>query len=322
MDIKVAKKRAELFQWVRTYFHQKDFLEVDTPILVPCPGAEVHMEYFKTEWKDFQNTPHSVWLRSSPELHLKQALASGASNVFEIAKCFRNHGELTRLHQPEFTMLEWYQTGQTYEDMIDFTEKFIQECAAYFNVKIPKMTKFTVAEAFLEFAQIELIDLDSGLAEKAEKAGVVSVSATDDFETAYFKTLIEVIEPQLHNLGNTVLYHFPASQSALAEIENGVAKRFEFYIHGVELCNGYQELTDLQANIRRFNDINTQRSNIGKDPLAFDQNFIKALKKGISACCGNALGLDRLLSILQGKKDLDYAIAYRQQEPFHHIWDQ
>ncbi|MEZ4742262.1 MAG: EF-P lysine aminoacylase EpmA [Bdellovibrionota bacterium] len=315
------RARSELKNIIRRFFIERSYCEVDTPIAVLTPGAEVHLNYFSSRWVDYQYNEYPFWLRSSPEIHMKQLLAQGFEKIFQLAVCFRNNGEYAKWHHPEFTMLEWYQTQIGYKQFIDLTEDLFYYAVEHFSVDghftggrlLPqKFERITVTEAFAEFADIVLYDNDCDLAAKARSNGIHSVNATDDFETAFFKILIDRIEPGLKRLQASVLYDYPPSQASLAKIENGCAKRFEFYINGIELSNGFLELTNLQENKKRFNSVNEQRIQLNKEPIELDPNFIYALQRGIPDCCGNALGFDRLLALLLGHEGIDKVIPFRQ----------
>ena len=298
---------------VREFFNLRDYLEVDSPIAVICPGTEVHLRYFQTSWRDYDCKEHPLFLRSSPELHMKQLLAEGAPRIFQIAPCFRNGGEHADWHRPEFTMLEWYEAGLSFKGLVDQTEDLLRHTHQALKSKLPlpkRLTRVTVAEAFKEWIGIDLIDQDHDLARKGTAAGAFSLRDEDDFETAFFKLLIECIEPALENLGGAVLYDYPASQAALATVRDGVAKRFEIYIGRVELCNGFEELLSAEANQQRIRDSNQRRHELGSEVPGEDQGFYEALEKGIPPCSGNALGFDRWLALLSGASNLNEIMSF------------
>lgn len=318
--------RLALKKHIREFFHQHDYLEVETPIVVQTPGTEVYLEYFKTSWKDYQNKHHNLWLRSSPEIHLKKVLSQGLPRIFEFALCFRNKGETSSWHHPEFTMLEWYQTNISFHDFITMTEELLQYTLKSMKKEFPylitlnlsqKISRMSLEQAFREFAGIDLIDQDTDLAKKARVHGIVSVLEDDDFETAFFKILLEKIEPALKKLQAVVLYDYPASQAALAKVEGGVAKRFEFYIEGVELCNAFFEELNMSENKKRIITANHKRKTLGLETPGEDDTFYTALEKELDPCCGNALGFERLLALLLGEKNLDNTIPFRKQLPFY-----
>jgi lysyl-tRNA synthetase class 2 len=319
--------RAQLKSEIRSFFARRGYLELDTPILVPCPGTEVYLGYFKSAWRDHAGTERTLWLRSSPELHLKQALAAGAQRVFQLAPCFRNDGELADWHHPEFTMLEWYEAGIGFDEFIGLTEELLRETHAALAPHVrrelgqepvrlpPRFQRVTVTEAFRDLVGLELVDGDPDLALKALAIDVMSVSESDDFETAFFKVLMEKVEPALVAMGGAVLLDYPPSQAALATVAGGVAKRFEFYLSRVELCNGFLELLDPEANRARIREACRRRAAAGRDVPDEDEAFYAALERGLPPSCGNALGFDRWLGLLLGDQTLDRAIPFRPSFP-------
>lgn len=253
---------------------------------------------------------------------MKQLLADGLPRIFQISTCFRNHGEFADWHHPEFTMLEWYETGISYSSFIKQTEELIRHCEQYMADAIEKagltpavlpktFQLMTVAQAFQEFAGITLIDRDPHLAKIAATKNILSVCDDDDFETAFFKVLLDRIEPELARLDGVVLCDYPPSQAALALEENGVARRFEFYWRGIELCNGFKELLGEHENRERIASALSERAKHGHDLPAEDPDFYAAMSRGIPPCCGNALGFDRLLALLCGERSITPFIPFR-----------
>ncbi|MGE0173636.1 MAG: amino acid--tRNA ligase-related protein [Oligoflexales bacterium] len=315
--VKTWKLRSKLLASLHKFFDDRGFTHLDTPLLVGMPGYEVHLNFFQTDWFNLQHKAMPRFLRSSPEIHLKKALSSGLDKVYEVGKCFRNVGELGPLHHPEFTMVEWYQTDIDYMDFMQQTEDFLRQTREEFLRHFPSplilpqsFRKISVFEAFEDFAKVQLVDDDPTLRYKAQALGHDYLLPGDDFETSYFKILLNTIEPRLKELGAIFLYDFPPSQAALAEVKNGKAKRFEAYINGVELCNAFSELTSSEENKRRFADFSTKRQQIGATPFSVDEGFIAALDKGLPASCGNALGFDRWFALLLGDSDLQRAISF------------
>jgi lysyl-tRNA synthetase class 2 len=322
-SIEIQIARDALRQAIRKFFVERSYLEVETPILVPCPGTEVHLNYFETYWRDYSDNPHLSFLRTSPEIHMKQLLADGAKRIFQFARCFRNGGELSLWHHPEFTMLEWYRTSIGFEEFMDETVELMKFTNQEFirlglgGVQLPdKIERISIFEAFRRFVGIELIDGDVDLAKKARSIGNISVRPDDDFETAYFKLLLDLVEPALENLGMVLVYDFPPSQAALSKVVDGRAKRFEIYFGRTELCNAFWELTDSAENLRRMRESDQMRRAAGRTVPLTDAGFEGALKTGIPECCGNALGFDRWLSILLGHQDLSRAVPFRNVAPF------
>lgn len=311
------RRRAELKAALREFFGARGGLEIDTPIVVPAPGTEAYLRYFPTAWKDARGKDRALFLRSSPELHMKQAMAEGARQVFQLAPCFRSGGELAAWHHPEFTMLEWYERDIGYGQFIGQTEALLRHSLdrmkAVARLRLPTpVPRLTVAEAFHQFAGIRLVDGDPDLAKQAKSLGCPSVRGNEDFETAFFKVLLDKVEPGIKALGSAVLMDYPPSQAALAIVENGVARRFEFYVNGVELSNGFQELLDPATNRRRIEDANAKRRALGFEVPGADPAFHAALAKGLPPCCGNALGFDRWLALILGEASLDAVVPFRE----------
>ena len=324
--IEVLKARLSLQYSIHKFLRDRSYMPIDAPILVQSPGTEVHLQYFATSWQDYHQSQHAMYLRSSPELHLKQALAMGWDRVYHLGKCFRNGGELSNWHHPEFTMLEFYQSGISLFDFMNLTEELIRTAAADLErsasniVHLPaKIDKISIYEAFQSFAKIELRDGDPDLSAKGLSLGYRSLQKNDDFETAYFKILLDVIEPAIKKLGAVFLYDYPPSQCALARIDNNRAQRFELYLEGTELCNAFDELLDPSANRARIRQSNQERDRLGYEQIPEDEDFFEGLSQGISACCGNALGFDRLLALLLKEPTLDRCIPFRFNRPFREL---
>lgn len=306
--------RAQVFRFLRDYFECYDFLEVETPLLVTCPGGEPYLRYFSTTWHDECGQRRRKFLRSSPELHMKQLLSQALPKIFQLGRCFRNGGEHSDWHHPEFTLLEWYEAETSFTKFIDFTTELLAELFRQHGQRpLPKLHKLSVYTAFAEFAGITLHDNDPQLARAALDKGCHSVQAEDDFHTAFFKVLLERIEPRLRELGNVVLYDYPPSQAALAKVADGRAQRFEVYLDGIEVCNAFEECVDAAENARRFMEFARLRREHGLPPVPRDTYFEAALQRGLPPACGNALGIDRVLALLRGESNLDRIVPFRHQ---------
>jgi len=317
----IFRIRNTCMQAVRGFFAQSGGVEIETPLVVTCPGTETHLRYFPTSWTDYSGQTHSLYLRSSPELHMKQAMAAGLDCVFQIAKCFRNHGECSKWHHPEFTMLEWYREGYSLDALIDESVALIRHIAKAFakaglntsKIENLPVTKLSVADAFKQFVGIDLVDQDADLASKAKAKGVRSVKESDDFDTAFFKCLMECVEPKLAAAGFVVLKDYPASHAALANVRNGWAQRFEIYLNGIEICNAFDELVDVEEDRRRYELMQDYRRREKMEVPPADEFYRSALQNGLKPCAGNALGLDRLMAVILGHDDLSGVVPYREQ---------
>jgi lysyl-tRNA synthetase class 2 len=314
----VFRLRAALRRAVREYFDSRGYLEVETPCLVRAPGTEVYLNYFPTAWESLGGDREPLYLRSSPELHMKQALAAGCPRIYQIGPCFRNRGELGPWHHPEFSMLEWYHCGTGYEEFMEDTAGLLRHCANAMTsagcdaLKVPSaIPRFTLSDAFSKFAGVDLVDMDPGLAVRAKKSGVVSVRDGDDFDTAFFKILLEKVEPALKQYPVAILHDYPASQAALAVVSGGVARRFEFFVNGVELSNAFLELPGRAANEARIRESAKKRAAAGLPPVPEDIDFLDAMAVELPPCAGNALGMDRLLAVLAGEPGIAGLVPFR-----------
>ncbi len=285
--ILAQRQRAE--RLVRDYFDSQGFVEVHTPVRVAAPGTDVYLEPHRTQ---------DGWLITSPEFHLKRLLAGGMPRIYELAVCTRND-EAGLWHQPEFVMLEWYRAFAGMEALFDDTEQLIsllarQLCsgpvlrrAELEQELTPPFERITVREAFRRYAGV---------------ADVCDLAETD--EDTYFQLLVDRVEPALCRHSKPVfLYDYPVSQAALAQRKPGddrVAERCELYLLGVELCNGYVELTDPREQRDRFERDRQLRHRRRLPELPVDEGLLSALKEGMPPAAGNALGFERLIALLLG----------------------
>jgi elongation factor P--(R)-beta-lysine ligase len=292
-----ARNRAEAE--VRRYFADQDFVEVHTPTRVAAPGTDVYIDPIPSDGE---------WLITSPEFHHKRLLANGIPRLFEFARCFRKE-ELGPFHQPEFTLLEWYRCQESAASVMGDTEALVERvaealCRGVFRrgeaaVRIhPPFERVRVRDAFREFAGIEDV---AGLAEERPDA--------------YFQAWVDSVEPGLAKLERPVfVVEFPLSQAALAERcehEPRYAERFELFALGLELCNGYRELTDPAEQRRRFEHDNLERLRRGKPELPIDEGLLAALAL-MPPSSGNALGFERLLALCLGT-DLNGVVPFARE---------
>ena len=298
-SLEAIKARAELLRTVRAFFDDRNVLEVDTPQLARYGVSDLHIQCIPV--------PGYGYLQSSPEYHMKRLLAAGSGPIYQVCKAFRD-GEAGGRHNPEFTMLEWYRPGFALDDLI-------QECLALFAALFPSAQSKTYRFRGL-FRDVTGLDPltahDSDLITHAESCGApegLDKTAAVDYLMA---TEVEAALPaeQL-----SVVTNFPGWAAALAQTrkdEDGttVARRFEIYYRGLELANGYQELTDPKEQRRRFEQDNTRRNAHGLNPMTADPFLLDAMDAGLPACSGVAVGMERLLMAQQGTGRIDDVIAF------------
>jgi len=294
------RRRAELKRAIRRYFDTEGLLEVDTPAIVPCPGLDVHLDAIET----LGGPCEPGWLHTSPEYQMKRLLTTGLPGIYQLGKAFRR-GERGRQHEPEFLLLEWYRTFADAEDLMRDTERLVATVALELTgthtipgrqgpVDVtPPWPRLTVEEAFRRHAGVELAD------------------AVQD-EGLYYQLLAERIEPELGRGRAMFLTDYPAPMASLARIsarDPRYAERFEAYLDGVELCNGFSELIDSREQRERLERDQHERRKLDRSVYPVDERFIAALEEGIPPSGGNALGVDRLLMLLLGASHIDQVIA-------------
>jgi len=282
---------------IREWFFEEGFVEVETPAMVRFPGQEPYLNPLQTVVCNERGNKEDVYLITSPEFAHKKLLASGFDKIFELARCFRNYEPRSLLHNPEFTMLEWYRSGVDYEKIMDDVEGLVSNIALKLGKNIGKpWERMRVKDAFKKYADI---NLDNELQRL-------------DFADWFFKVFLTHIEPKLGLIEPVILYDYPASMAALAKIKKDdyrYAERFEVYWKGVELANAFTELTDSKEQRNRFIKEQEEQKKIGKGIRPIDEDFLKALDN-IPNAGGIALGVDRLAMLLLDAKSIDEVIFF------------
>jgi len=312
--LRLFQKR-QLINHIRDLFTVREFFELETPLLVPSPGMEVHLHGFRTNYQDFQGQSHSYYLPTSPEFSLKKALGNGYQQVFEIARVFRNQGELGSLHHPEFNLLEWYRPG-SYEDIMADVEvllhsldqlDFLKESADFSWSS--GVQRSSVQQCFQQYAQLDLTAGMQDLVSWRNQAAQVlqeQIPADDNFEDIFFRIWLKFIEPNLGLHRPEIVYDYPASMAALAQLkapERQWAERFELYIKGIEIGNAFSELIDSDEQLQRFEAANHERDSLGYPPHPVDHDLVRAVGQ-MQATGGIAMGIERLLMVITGETDI------------------
>lgn len=287
--------RAKMLASARHFFSERHITEVDCPILSTRAAVDAHIDLIPATY----NGKQKIYLHSSPEYGMKRLLAEGSGDIYQLSHVFRD-GEYGDKHNPEFMMAEWYRCGFTYEQMIEETCAFIQ----LFVGELPIKT-LTYREALIKYAEIDCTTATDSDLEKLVPVHT-GVQNRDDLLNIILNMKVE---PHLGQNELTVITDYPATQSALAKTENEVAKRFEVYCKGLELANGYEELTDSAEQKKRFLEANRQREQMGKEPLPIDEAFLKILDF-VPPCCGVAVGFDRLMMLRHGEARIGDVILF------------
>lgn len=336
--------RALLIRAIRRHFDDAGYFEVETPLLSADIVVDAWLEPFVTAFlpsaEAWANPTHWRYLQTSPEFAMKRLLAAGATTIYQLGKVFRN-GEVGQRHNPEFTMLEWYRVGDDHLAQMQFTEEIVRvvvravgeldethtpdewivrrrDLASRVD-RAESFERLTYDDAFLRFVGMRVLDAEtSALHRLAESRSLVPPPGLEpnDRDGWLNWLLAELVEPHLGRDLPTFLYHYPASQAALAKTtasrpgEPAVAERFELYIDGVELCNGYHELTDAAVLRQRIQEQSAIRAAAGLRPLPSDSRLLAAMDAGLPSSSGNALGVDRLVMLAIGATQLSDVIAF------------
>ncbi|MFZ7187474.1 elongation factor P--(R)-beta-lysine ligase [Avibacterium avium] len=300
--------RAKIMAEIRRFFTDRGLLEVETPILSEFGVTDVHLATFSTEFTSpFKHQSKTLWLSTSPEYPMKRLLAAGSGAIFQLCKVFRNE-EAGRKHNPEFTMLEWYRPHFDMYRLINEVDDLLQQ-----------ILDCEPAESMsYQFAFQEYVGLDPLSASREELIAKAKEHHLEQAENEDRDTLLQflfstVVEPKIGQERPVAIYHFPATQAALAQIsseDHRVAERFEFYYKGIELANGFNELTDANEQRHRFEQDNRQREKLGLPTRQLDERFLAALQAGVPNCAGVALGVDRLIMIALDATSIEEVMAF------------
>ncbi len=286
---------------IRTFFRDRGFVEVETPCAVPSPGLDVHLAALGVTGLRAER-----WLATSPEYQMKRLLVGGMPRIFQLGRAFRADESGAR-HQPEFTLLEWYRGFSHAEAVMRDTEELVLALALELNgtsevttergpldVQTP-WERLPVAHAFARYAGADLAEVLPD-------------------EERFFRILVEQVEPELGRGRPVFLTEWPPTMASLARLVPGssppVADRFEAFVDTLELCNGFGELTDPVEQRRRLEHDRLERARLGLPVYPLDERFVSALEEGMPPSGGNALGVDRLLMLLTGARDLRDVIAF------------
>jgi len=301
-NLPVIRERARIYRQIRSFFNTRGCLEVDTPLLMPTTSTDAQVASIEVPGID-----RTRYLQTSPEFAMKRLLAAGSGSIFQIGHAFRQ-GEAGRLHHPEFSLLEWYRVGYDYQQLMDEIELLIttlslRQCSfsrnsyrALFSEKLD-----------LNVDEISLQELRGQCASRVPDMNRLSL----DHDQCLDLLLGTVIAPAMR--GYQFVYDYPISQAALARVrkdDSNVAERFELFFDGIELANGFSELTDAAEQRSRFERDNALRLERGLPQHPIDERLLAALESGIEDCAGVALGLDRLLMVLLELDSIDQVLTF------------
>lgn len=317
--------RQAVIRAVRAYFEGQGMWEVETPALQTSPTMDTHIHGFKTELLSQNLQPEkTLYLHTSPEFAMKKLLVAGAGDLFQLCHAYRN-AEITKLHSPEFSLLEWYRRGEAaYEVVMQDCEALLRAAGVAVGQNVLRykgrtaaldqpFTRLSVREAFDRYACIDLaacLEDTERFAALAKEIGIRTAS-DDLWDDIFFRIMAEKIEPFLGDGVPCILHEYPLSMAALARREPAderFARRFELYACGVELANGFDELTDPAEQRARFYAEMVAKKEIYGLDYPVDEDFLRAIEHGLPPCAGVALGVDRLIMLLSGAEDISQVL--------------
>lgn len=308
--ISMLKKRADVLTQIRHFFALRSVLEVDTPAMSHATVTDVHLHTFQTSFVGpGYSDGQALYLMTSPEFHMKRLLAAGSGCIYQINKAFRNE-ENGRYHNPEFTMLEWYRVGFDHHQLMDEMDDLLQ-----LILTCQSAEKMTYQQAFLSVLGVCPLEANMNeLRASASQLGLSDIAENEQDKDTLLQLLFSVgVEGHIGQSAPVFVYDFPASQAALAKVNNSdprVADRFEVYYKGIELANGFHELDNPAEQLARFEQDNSKRESMGLLPQPIDHHLIAALEHGLPACAGVALGIDRLIMLALECEHIDDVTAF------------
>ncbi len=309
------RARSRIHERIRAFFRGKGFLEVDPPIAAPWPNIDPNV--YPVTVSGAAGRPATRYLHTSPELSMKKLLVAGSGNLFYLGKVFRDR-EGSPLHHPEFTMLEWYRVGESAEAVMEDVEELVRGLARDLHGReeirrrgtaVPlagKWVRWELSDAFSRLLGASMADEESLRAALLRKGG--RPGRAERWEDLFFRAYVEVIEPALEEKGTLFLTGFPSALAAMAKRRKGngdICERFEGILCGVELVNGYEELTDPGEQEERLRRLAARHERLTGIALPVDPEFLDALRLGLPPCSGAALGVDRLAMLLLGKETIE-----------------
>ncbi|TAK73716.1 MAG: elongation factor P--(R)-beta-lysine ligase [Gammaproteobacteria bacterium] len=301
--------RAQVLKTIRDFFAARGVMEVETPLMCHTSVTDPFIQSIPVLFQAHpQEQEQRYYLQTSPEYAMKRLLAANSGAIYQITKAFRQ-GEIGRFHNPEFTMLEWYRPQYHHHDLMDEMDELLQ-----LILNMPAAERKSYAEVFQLFLHFDphAASLEE-LAACAKQQGVVVAENVTDRDTWLQLLMSYCIEPQLGHDRPYFIYDFPASQAALARIQPGnppVASRFEVYVQGIELANGFHELLDAKEQRKRFEHNLRERQQLGLTELLIDEYFLAALAHGLPDCAGVALGIDRLMMLVMQRQTIKEVVSF------------
>lgn len=302
--IEALKQRAKILQQTRRFFEAQNILEVETPLICRHTVTDPYLHSI-----NLRLGKQSFFLQTSPEYCMKRLLAAGSGSIYQICKAFRQD-EIGRHHNPEFTLLEWYQIGVDHFELMAQVDQYLQLILA-----TAAADKISYQDLFKQFLAIDpLTASDEALLNCCQSIGVTLPEGLQLNKDLVLQCLMsDYIEPKIGQVKPMMIYHFPASQAALAKLhprDSRIAERFEVYYQGIEIGNGFHELTCANEQRLRFKKNNEVREQLGLEKIDLDNEFLAALEHGLPDCSGVAMGIDRIIMLATQKAAISETLSF------------
>lgn len=311
-DIKeIIVERQKIMETIRSFFAARGYLEVDVPLLVRSPGTEPNLQPFTTCLQNEHQTTFPATLITSPEYSMKKLLGKGLEAIFSVPHVFRNEEAFDVSHNPEFTLLEWYRQGATYMDCMEETEALICEVGKVFGKHFPAHKKRRVRDVFFEHTGIMLETVSREEMMDFCRSRNMPFDVTDTDSDLFYRIFLTHVEPKL-GTDPIFIFDYPKHQAALSRLtpDGHFGERFELYVDGLELCNGFTELVDAKEQRRRFMEEQQERAQAGKPVHPIDEELLALLPSVTNPTYGNALGIERLHMLVTGRRRIQEVLLF------------
>ena len=311
-SLDLLRLRAQTLSRIRQFFSERSVMEVETPLLSHSCGTDPQLAFFTSEYC-LSPERQTLFLQTSPEFAMKRLLAAGTGSIYQIGKAFRN-GESGRFHNPEFTLLEWYRVGFTLPQLMDETTDLIE--ALFVGKGLQETQRISYQDVFFLYTGLNSLEFSyQNYCAYAIESGLSEAISLCEHDHALWLDLLfsHKVQPNLGDNSLCLVYGYPACQSSLARLNEQndlITDRVELFMNGVELGNGYYELTDAKEQNERFDAELAIRQKNNLPVIQKDQHLIDALAAGLPECSGIAIGLDRLLMLLSDSKSIDDVLGF------------
>lgn len=316
--LETIQDRQTINDVIRGFLRSRNYVEVETPLMVASPDIEPTLTPFETVVKTPEGASYTAGLITSPEYSMKKLLGMGMQKIFTLTKVFRNNESFGGIHNPEFTMLEWYTQGADMFACMDETEALVREVFAAFGRDAGVIERKSVPDLFQEMIGVDLANASKQDLIDACNRLEVHIDVSDTESDLFYRLFLAKIEPTFANR-NIFVHTYPKYQAALSRLtpDGKFGERFELYYNGIELCNAFTELTDSIEQRKRFVEESRVRVETGKTTFPIDEDLLNLLASVQNPSFGNALGVDRLLMVATGKTSLEDVLPFSAKKLFH-----